>query len=267
MDLFSCFDCCRKEVDDERSESQHIPALFYEHAVIHKPVIWKWVYCLHVAMHKAWLSRKAIIGVDLCCGPMVHHAAVLSGFLESVYLADPIEENRRALCSWLDGDPGCLDHDPFLAMVAKVEELPETIGVNFITTRLRKAVRGVLQSSFHHPYVLPKCHGASAFDVVLLMTRTLETFCSDADSYAAVIRRVNFLLPIGGLLILVGVLGRTASNVTMRPATKETLETALLNSGFGNLQWYLKNLDPRPCSHGVYSYLLLSNKLWGMQMS
>lgn len=138
----------------------------------------------------------------------------------------------------------------------------EATGINTIATRLRKAVRGVLQSSLHHHHVLPNINARPVFDVVLLLARTLETFCSDAESYSAVIRRVNILLPIGGLLILVGVLGRTASNVTMHPATKETLETALLNSGFGNLQWYLRNLDPRPCSHGVYSYLLLSNKLW-----
>lgn len=55
---------------------------------------------------------------------MVHHAAVLSSFLESIYLADPIDENRGALCSWLNGDTGSLDHNSFLAMVAKVEGLP-----------------------------------------------------------------------------------------------------------------------------------------------
>lgn len=116
--------------------------------------------------------------------------------------------------------------------------------------------------NLRHPHIFPGIDSHSAFDVVVVLTRTLETFCSDAESYAAVFRRVNFLLPVGGLLILVGVLGRTASNVTMPPVTKETLETALLTSGFGNMYWILKDLDTRPCSRGVYSYVFVSNKIW-----
>lgn len=261
MNFFSLFDCCRKETPDEQSERKRIPELYYDHAFIHKPVIRTWLYGLHMALHKAWLS-KAVAGVDLCCGPMVHNAAILSSFLESVYLADPIEENCGALSSWLKGESGCLNHSPFLAMVSKIEGLPQSHGITAVESRLREAVRGVFCCNLRHPHIFPGIDSHSAFDVVVVLTRTLETFCSDAESYAAVFRRVNFLLPVGGLLILVGVLGRTASNVTMPPVTKETLETALLTSGFGNMYWILKDLDTRPCSRGVYSYVFVSNKIW-----
>ncbi|EEC00353.1 hypothetical protein IscW_ISCW000821 [Ixodes scapularis] len=63
-------------------------------------------------------------GLDLCCGPTLHHAAVLSKFLANVYLADPEQANRNALQAWICREPGCPDYSPFLAMLSAVEALP-----------------------------------------------------------------------------------------------------------------------------------------------
>ncbi|KAH7936942.1 hypothetical protein HPB49_006478 [Dermacentor silvarum] len=181
----------------------------------------------------AWLPTRCCVGVDLCCGPTLHQAAVLSRFTSKVYLADPEPANRAALRSWLEHQPDCPDYTPFLALAAAAEGLSEDeVGASLVECRLRDAVRGVLHcdlagqvsggATAHQRCLLPV-----KADVVFLLTRVLEDLRPDgADPglHVAPLSRVRRVLRSGGLLALAGI-------TSPAEGFKAALEDALITAG------------------------------------
>ncbi|XP_040071638.1 uncharacterized protein LOC8023368 isoform X2 [Ixodes scapularis] len=202
-----------------------------------------------------WPSPGRGTGLDLCCGPTLHHAAVLSKFLANVYLADPEQANRNALQAWICREPGCPDYSPFLAMVSAVEALPSTMGLAHVETRLRSALRGVLECNLGHPHLLPSVHRLFRLDVVVLLASALQDQSPEPAAQVQVLRRVGRRLRRGGLLALVGV-------APPGPAPKNALEDAMLAAGYANLCWEARDMVPLGSCPSTRSFLLLANKLW-----
>ncbi|KAG0414787.1 hypothetical protein HPB47_008070 [Ixodes persulcatus] len=208
-----------------------------------------------VALRAAWPSPGRGTGLDLCCGPTLHHAAVLSKFLANVYLADPEQANRNALQAWICREPGCPDYSPFLAMVSAVEALPSTMGLAHVESRLRSALRGVLECNLGHPHLLPSVHRLFRLDVVVLLASALQDQSLEPAAQVQVLRRVGRRLRRGGLLALVGV-------APPGPAPKNALEDAMLAAGYANLCWEARDMVPLGSCPSTRSFLLLANKLW-----
>ncbi|XP_040071641.1 uncharacterized protein LOC8023368 isoform X5 [Ixodes scapularis] len=261
MFMFNCSSCCRRPRDLEEGSSSiedpvgYPPRTFLARLELQAPVLSSWIHALHLGLHRAWPSPGRGTGLDLCCGPTLHHAAVLSKFLANVYLADPEQANRNALQAWICREPGCPDYSPFLAMVSAVEALPSTMGLAHVETRLRSALRGVLECNLGHPHLLPSVHRLFRLDVVVLLASALQDQSPEPAAQVQVLRRVGRRLRRGGLLALVGV-------APPGPAPKNALEDAMLAAGYANLCWEARDMVPLGSCPSTRSFLLLANKLW-----
>ncbi|XP_065294115.1 uncharacterized protein [Dermacentor albipictus] len=265
MNFFECIRCCKKlpgsEEESSPPEPPHAAARDYLHRLlVEAPVLSSWMLALHRGLcRRSWLPTRCCIGVDLCCGPTLHQAAVLSRFTSKVYLADPEPANRAALRSWLEHEPDCPDYTPFLALAAAAEGLSEDeVGASLVECRLRDTVRGVLHCNLAGGATADqRCLLPLKVDVVFLLTRVLEDLqpCgANPGVHVAPLSRVRRVLRSGGLLALAGITS---------PALgfKEALEDALITAGYGNLAWSTTDFE-RPACPSTRSFLLLSNVIW-----
>ncbi|XP_040071639.1 uncharacterized protein LOC8023368 isoform X3 [Ixodes scapularis] len=221
MFMFNCSSCCRRPRDLEEGSSSiedpvgYPPRTFLARLELQAPVLSSWIHALHLGLHR---------------GP--HR--------------DP---------AWICREPGCPDYSPFLAMVSAVEALPSTMGLAHVETRLRSALRGVLECNLGHPHLLPSVHRLFRLDVVVLLASALQDQSPEPAAQVQVLRRVGRRLRRGGLLALVGV-------APPGPAPKNALEDAMLAAGYANLCWEARDMVPLGSCPSTRSFLLLANKLW-----
>jgi len=62
----------------------------------------------------AGIGRRFATGLDLGCGPVLHHAAQVIPWVERLDMADYHDSNLEEIRRWLRGDPGAFDWSVFL---------------------------------------------------------------------------------------------------------------------------------------------------------
>lgn len=68
------------------------------------------------------LSRKYRLGVEVGCGPTVHHAMPLIDYVDQIYMTDLLSENLDEVRLWLQDDPRAHQWDAYLSAVLDVED-------------------------------------------------------------------------------------------------------------------------------------------------
>lgn len=216
-----------------------------------------------------WLSRGTVGGplaLDLGCGPMVQFPLLLSAHVDGLVVAHFLDQTRALLQSWLRDDrDNALNLNGMLASAAQLAGK----GPAQLKEQLKSRVLDVVACDLFNRdcgKFLPEKHDREgAYDVVVT-SMLLEAVIQDLDTYCRVIKRVYGMVRRRGHLLMNGVLGMTywdmkAGKFSCVTLTKESVEKALRDAGFMDLEWTVVDREYfHSVSDYTKSFLVLARK-------
>ena len=157
--------------------------------------------CLHSMFQS--ISQDGLKVLEFGCGPVVQHSISAAARASEIVFSDIAESNRNTLRKWLNNEPGAFNWSPHFDYVVKNIEGGGEKEAREREERLRQVGKevvwcdyfsgtGIIEQGFEGPY-----------DVVI-EGNSLQSACTNLDSYKVCVRKLAGLLKPGGILALYG---------------------------------------------------------------
>jgi SAM-dependent methyltransferase len=200
------------------------------------------------------------------CGPTLMRALAASAYVESLDMADRLDDNLRRVRLWADGDPQADDWSPFTEYVVNCEGVaaPSREDVIARERRTRSVLSELLLTDARKRHPLGPDRVAS-YDL-LVSSFCMESISRSKSVWRHCMRNVFGLLKPGGSFVILSLLGSDAYRVGARwfPVTNiqsSDLESALLECGADPARMEIAQSDlPTHADQGYAGILLASGQ-------
>jgi hypothetical protein len=148
------------------------------------------------------IGRHFATGLELGCGPVLHHAAQAVPWVDRLDMADIQESNLAQIRSWLDAEPGAFDWSTFIAGEHGVLDAEDGRGGTLAEREAMMRDRiGLLPCDLRDDRPL----GAPAQYPLVMSYYCAEWVIPSIDGWRETMRRVTSVVAPGGWLFLCGV--------------------------------------------------------------
>jgi hypothetical protein len=197
------------------------------------------------------IGRRFEAGLELGCGPTLHHAAQLVPWVDRLDLADVQEPNLEEIRRWLRAEPGAFDWSVYLGGVLDAEA--GRGGSLADREALLRARIQLARCDLREPYPL----GAAVQYPLVASNYCIEWVIPDVAGWRATMRNVSSLVATGGWLFLVGVHATDYCMINGRRVpcahiTQDDVRGALVDLGFDDRTLRIEVIPaPLPAAWGI----------------
>ena len=138
--------------------------------------------------------------LDFAAGPVIAFSISSSAHANEIILADYIENNRRALKSWLSKDPKAYDWRPYFEFVVKDLESKDDAAVLEREEMVRNKVKAVVKCDVNNENILEEGY-EGPYDAICSVAG-LDSASDTKEKYAENVKKLTALLKPGGHILL-----------------------------------------------------------------
>lgn len=144
------------------------------------------------------LSRKYRLGVEVGCGPTIHHAMPLIDYVDEIHMSDLLSNNLDEVRLWLNDDPRAHRWDAYLSAVVDSEDGRIREPLECRKQAMRQRVTRLIPADLREPSSL----GMGEIYDLILAYYCLENVATSLQEWRLLLRSLCNQLKPGGVLFM-----------------------------------------------------------------